>query len=79
MAYLVHIINIKPNRRVKMRIGKYNLENDIEFKVIPDGYEISGDTVDRLNIKPETIHTANGLPVSAHWGFANSIIVEPRG
>ena len=60
---------------MKHRIGQYRLVDDVECKTTPDGYEIFREAADRLNIKPESIHTANGRPVSAYW-VGNSIIVE---
>ena len=62
---------------MKHRIGKFFLENDVECKVIPNGYEIFSHAAREHNINPESIHTANGNPVRADWGMHGSIIVEP--
>ena len=61
-----------------MRIGQYRLIDDEDCKATCDGYEISPRAVERLGIKPETIHTANGKPVSAEWAMHGSIMVEHR-
>lgn len=63
---------------MKIRIGKYLLENDTECKCTCEGWEIFSNTVKRLSIMPETIHRAAGLPVRADWGFDESIIVTDR-
>jgi len=61
---------------MKITIGKYKLKNDIDCKATPDGYEIFAEAVNRLGIKPEAIHIANGHPASADWGFNHIIIVD---
>jgi len=54
---------------MKVKIGKYNLENDVECKIIPDGIEIFAEAVDHHGITPDD------FPV-AHWGFNGNIIIQ---
>ncbi len=52
-----------------IKLGKWELENDIDCKCIPDGWEIFGDAVNRLGISPEDF-------TDAYWGMFDSIIIE---
>lgn len=49
-------------------IGKYELENDVDAKATPDGYEIFPECVEKFGIKPGDFDDAD-------WGSNNSIIV----
>ena len=49
-------------------IGNYKLKNDVEIKVIPDGYEIYAKAIKKYKIKIENFE-------SAYW-IDGSIIVE---
>uniref|UniRef100_A0A6M3LRZ5 Uncharacterized protein n=1 Tax=viral metagenome TaxID=1070528 RepID=A0A6M3LRZ5_9ZZZZ len=53
---------------MKIRIGKYELENDVDIKSIPDGWEIFGTAVEKLGISPSDFD-------SAYWQD-RSIIIE---
>jgi len=54
--------------KMKIRIGKYELENDVDIKSIPDGWEIFGTAVEKLGISPSDFD-------SAYWQD-RSIIIE---
>lgn len=54
---------------MKIKLGKYNLLNDIECKIIVGGYEIFSKTVGERGITP------SDFP-NAYWGDYGSIIVE---
>ena len=54
---------------MKIKIGEYELENDIDCKVILDGYEIFSTAVDLNGISPSDFE-------SAYWGMGGSVIVE---
>ena len=58
-----------------IRIGNYRLE-DVDYKVIADGYEIFSSAVEKYAINPQSIHTAQGRPASADWGMHGSIMVD---
>jgi len=53
---------------MKIKIGEYELENDVECKVIADGYEIFNTTVEWNGISPSDFTVAD-------WGMGGSIIV----
>ena len=53
---------------MKIKIGKWNLVNDEEVKVIPDGFEIFASAVKTHGILPEDFE-------NAYWQDG-SIIVE---
>jgi len=54
---------------MEIKIGDYVLENDVDCKCIPDGWEIFPEAVHRFNITPADF-------TSAEWAFGKSIIVE---
>ena len=53
---------------MKIKIGQYELENDMDCKCVPDGYEIFASAVERQGISPNDF-------TSADWGMGGSIIV----
>jgi len=61
---------------MKIRIGQYSLENEIDCKTTMDGWEIFASAVNRLDIKPSSIHTVNGRAVIANWAGNDSIMIE---
>ena len=48
-------------------IGYFLLENDVDFKCIPDGYEIFADAVQREQMSPDDFE-------SAHYEGCNIIV-----
>jgi len=52
-----------------IKIGNHVLDNDIDCKCIPDGWEIFPDAVTRLGIDTEEFE-------SAYWIQGDGIIVE---
>jgi hypothetical protein len=44
-----------------MKIGKYELENDVDFKQTADGYEIFFDATKKYGITPEDFTDAEWL------------------
>lgn len=53
---------------MKIKLREYRLENDVEVKVIPDGYEIFSAAVKEHNIEPVDF-------VTADWTMNGGIIV----
>jgi len=53
---------------MEIQIGQYKLENDVECKCIPDGFELFADAVAENGIHPDDFK-------SAYW-YGDSIIVE---
>ncbi len=51
-----------------LKLRNYELEDDVEVKVIPDGYEIFADAVKSHNIDPTDF-------ASADWTMGGGIIV----
>ena len=56
---------------MEITIGKWEFENNVDCKCIPDGWEIFPDTVNRLGIDPADFGD------SAYWQD-DSIIVSDR-
>jgi len=56
---------------MKIKLGKYELENDYECKCTLDGWEIFADTVNKMNILPSDFTVAD-------WGMFGSIIIEQK-
>ena len=54
---------------MRITIGPYELDNDLECKCIPDGFEIFGCAVRNHGIDPEDF-------VAAYYLESGSIIVE---
>ncbi|MBL0716739.1 MAG: hypothetical protein JJV89_01710 [Desulfosarcina sp.] len=52
-----------------MKIGGYELENDVDYKCILDGFEISSRVVKKYDLDPSDFK-------SAYWGSFGGIIVE---
>jgi hypothetical protein len=55
--------------KMKITVGKYELEIDRDCKIVPDGVEIFQATVDRLDITPADFDRAD-------WEMGGGIIVE---
>lgn len=53
---------------MKIKLKDYELVNNLEIKVIPDGYEIFASAVNKYNIDPADF-------VTADWSMGGSIIV----
>ena len=58
-----------------INFGKHALENDVDFKSIPDGFGIFPSAVEKHGIKPSDIDTVDGHPARADWGMLGSIMV----
>lgn len=61
---------------VTIEFGKWSLENDVDFKVIPDGFEIFPAAVEKHGINPSDVDTVDGRAASADWGSMGSIMVK---
>ena len=59
-----------------MTFGKWSLENDVDFKVTPDGFEIFSSAVENNGINPSDVDTVDGRPARADWGMLGSILVK---
>ena len=44
-----------------IQVGIFRLENDVECKVIPDGFEIFADAVKKHNINPDDFKNAEWM------------------
>jgi len=54
---------------MEITIGNYKLKNDVEIKIIPDGYEIYSKAIKKYKIKIENFK-------SAYWIEENIIVEE---
>ena len=55
-----------------IKVGKYELENDVDMKCIAGGFEIFSSAVEREGITPDDFNRAD-------WAAYGSIIVEDEG
>ena len=55
------------------KIDHWSLENDIDYKITADGWEIFTEAVNKYGITPESIHHVDRGNVSADWCGMGSI------
>lgn len=67
---------LRRGEKMKIKIGRWSLENDVDCKIIPRGFEIFPYAVKEFNINPTSIRKAEGKKVSADWSGMGSIEVN---